>query len=347
MSLFCLGVAGIPKDDKVEIVPHEEVPDDNFETTGINSPLEGVDEEKIDFTVSPHEGPAEPETEILPTPSEEKQEFPSKENSSGYSEDFSEDGEEIMEQSTLLMTESAPLTISDIPLTLPTTSVPPLYPYGVDSSQQNSDDFEENRQEYEQSFSYIDENRNDSFNQLDVVANDVNNADDGSTGDEDLPSRKLPQPNIQYSNLRRPSQIRLITSDSYSPATEFTKAETRVFRKASTDDAIISTQSTNNSVDYGQRRISRIISPIRVVEMPNRRFSSTRRYSVSNNDLMRSEDAPENQRLRRRRSVISVVNGSIEDDPSIIFRRRSISRRSLSEGDLLSDLEYEPVCNSH
>ena len=323
LALFPPDALAQPREEEIATIGNEEKPGIDLQIA--NSPDE-ITEDKIDVALLPEDSPIDPEIlNSLPYHGGSEPEdsglegMPlNKETSSGFSEEFSGEEEMILRPETVQLAEAAPMALPEVQRNLP----PPLYPFGETFDIEN------------QSVTVFERDMQDSYSQFNVLDDGTERVDQAPVPNQDQEFRRLPDPNIQYSSLRRPSQVIEVTRETYNPETEVN--ETRIV-----DSRVFGTSSDNISSDFQHKRERR--SSLVSTLIPERKYGSVRRYSVSAINSNRNLDFLDDERFQRRRSLTSVVNRRFDndDDEPYAIRRRSMSRRSLSEGSILS--EYEPV----
>ena len=330
-------------------VASKEAQNPDLQTYGGGYDPEEIDEEKIDVSFLPNiaEVNLEPlSIAAYPTQDEMDDKNPealNKDTSSGFSDDLSFEEEMLMEQDRVLLAESAPVNLSSIAPSLPRTSMPPLYhfagrdPFSLDQLQapggqaniksQSEEDMESLKFEFEQQSESTEEVKKASSN------------------NESQAFRMLPQPNIPFSNMRRQSQPSFTTIED-NEAPEYIESRTtggRMYREANFEKEANDLMMYESQFDHERnQRPSLSIRPDEII--PQRKYGSIRRYSISEREGNRDQEAISDEQSPRRRSRILIANRAPENGDQFAFQRYSLPRRSLSEGDLLSD--NESVSNS-
>ena len=249
----------------------------------------------------------------------------SKEASSGFSDELASEEELMMEQKNILFAEAAPPVLPDISLSFPRTSVPPLYNF--DSRDQfNFDElgFQNSRISAK---SNGEEELQGKKNQFDEINNTPEEMNQSPLYDEDKTIRVLPQPSIQYSNARRPSQMAVI-SNQYEDGSEL---HSDVFESHNSNSQPLGNQ-------YGSQLEGRLNLPIPLMTAtPDRKYGPVKRYRISELEANRNPEFHNEDISLGRSNKISLVNRASERDQSLSLRRYSQPRRRLSEEDLISD----------
>ena len=320
-----------------------------------------ADEEKIDFKILPEDALLNMEPLSIPSYSS-TDEFDNdklddkvfnKEISSGFSDDISGEEEVLMVSDVALLAEAAPVKQPDIASTLPRTAVPPIYHYGG-GGQINLDWLDVNSSQLDKCSDSAEDLQSKQI-EFDELTKTNEQLIEGSPNNEDLAFRTLPQPNIQYSNVRRPSQLTVITAKN-DAVTEFSQDrindvlaygetgwgdDAKNFRDETYESQFGYERKYKREYESKQRRHQTIPS---MVIASGRRHGSVQRYSISDleskeNPVFINGEAP----LRRNINNSNVKRTRDEDIPNA-FGRFSLPRRTLSEGSLLSD--HETVSNT-
>ena len=271
----------------------------------------------------------------------------------------------MMAQPNVLFAEATPQMIPGEALSLPRIAMPPLYPHKSESGLR---DLEEMQSRVPEDVLPSDLEGRPQYQP--EVENSVNQIDVGS--------RALPQPNIQYTEAPRQLQRPLNITETNEPAVAFTengmysqtfyrdfnaneqRNDQRIEqRNAQRNDQRIeqrngqrieqrngqrNDQRNEELLDYELPMRPQLATPLRANRV-RRSVASSRSSVVSGTDTAQYPDDIDG-RFGRSRSMLSLANGSYGDDQAFAARRRSLSRRRLSEGDLLSDFDFEPVSNT-
>ena len=246
----------------------------------------------------------------------------SKETSSGFSEELASEEELKMEQNNILFAEAAPAVLSDT--SLHRTSVPPLYNF--DSRDQFNFEELDFQNGTISSKSHGEERLQEKKNQFNEINSTPERMNQSPPYEEDRAVRVLPQPSIQYSDARRPSQV-AVTATQYADESEL---HSEVFENHNGNSQPIGNQ-------FGSELEGRLSLPTPLLSAtPDRKHGLVRRYSISQLGANRNPEVDNEGISLRRSSNVSLVNRASEGDQLLSLRHYSPSRRTLSEGNLLS-----------
>ena len=270
----------------------------------------------------------------------------SKEISSGFSDDISGEEEVLLVPDCALIAEAAP----DLTYTLPRAAMPPIYHYRG-GGQINLDKLDINTNQID---SRPDSDRNPQNKQIefDEIFETKEQLTEGSPDNKDLDFRTLPLPNIQYSDVRRPSQQTVITVKN-DTVTELIKNRAngeRAYGETDWGNDAKNLQPFESQFGYEKEyEWEREKKQRRHLTLPSKAISSERKYGSLKSSNISDFESKENPMFIygdlpfRRNSYNSNVNRTTDEDISTDFGRYSLPRRTLSEGSLLSD--HETVSN--